>query len=144
MEQLLLFPDFVPDDGSPPLLIPREQRELLEMLLHGGSPQVACGRLGLRAESFSRTLADDKTFARRLAAVHGIMTQNVIATIYAAALKGTPAAQSLWLKTFPPPPNTNVNVRNESDELDSVTDRQLRDWLALQSGDLPWDADLEQ
>lgn len=135
MQQLLLFPDIIPSEKQSPLLTPIEQRELLDILSRGGSPQIACARLNVPPESLSRTLADDHHFRQQLAAVHEIMTHNVVATIYAAALKGTPAAQSLWLKTFPPTANSQRSACDEPHKRNPPTEQQLRQWLALRPAD---------
>ena len=77
-----------------------EQGEVLELLLRGGSPQAACLRLGLELHDYCRTVDEDPVFRRRLRTIREVMTQNVIAVVYAAAMKGTPAAQTLWLRLF--------------------------------------------
>ena len=115
---------------------PEEQQDLLDALMLGGSPQMACRRLEIPVESFSRTLIEDADFRQRLEMVRALMTQNVVATLYAAALKGTASAQALWLKTFPPPAEMTVTEQSGEvrDDLETLSDEELEQWLALQTG----------
>ncbi|MGC1272395.1 MAG: hypothetical protein WBC44_01715, partial [Planctomycetaceae bacterium] len=92
-------------------------------------PQAACQRLGLDAAAFCRTVEIDDEFRRRLRHVRELMTHNVVAVVYAAAMKGTPAAQALWLLTFPPADfserSTDTRSDKTIDEFTSRTDDEL-------------------
>jgi hypothetical protein len=102
MPQLLLFPHHPPADAEPPPLGGDDRAAVLDVLLRGGSPQAACQRLGLDVAAFCKAADEDAGFRRRLRHVRELMTHNIVATVYAAAMKGTPAAQALWLRMFPP------------------------------------------
>ncbi len=99
--QLLLFPQCSPRarEGT---LSPDDRLDLLQALLRGGSPQAVCQKQGRDPFDFCRTADDDAHFRTALRQVRELMTLNVVATVYRAALEGTPAAQALWLRTFPP------------------------------------------
>lgn len=100
MTQLLLFPECPPVGPGPRLLTGDEQGDVIDLLLRGGSPQAVCQRLDLDLHDYCRTVDEDPAFRRQLQTIREVMTQNVIAVVYAGAMKGTPAAQSLWLRLF--------------------------------------------
>lgn len=137
MHQLLLFPHAPPSEPEPPLLSPDLQDEVLAILLRGGSPQSACQKLRLDPRAFCRTAEFDAGFRDRLRHARELMTQNVVATVYAAAMKGTPAAQALWLRTFPPlqlTPTTFTDPDNEpNDEFSAYSTEDLARQIAVYS-----------
>lgn len=128
MHQLLLFPYAPPSEPEPPTLTLEMQAEVLALLLRGGSPQAVCQKLRLDPAAFCRTVEEDPTFCHRLRHVRELMTQNVVATVYAAAMKGTPAAQALWLRTFPPPPFSTPSLDSQEEKTD--------DFIAYSTEDL--------
>jgi hypothetical protein len=133
MSQLLLFPDAPPSDGRAALLEPGEQDALIEFLLRGASPAIACDKLGIALDRYLRTADDDAGFRRRLRQVREVLTLNVVSSVYSACLKGTAAAQTLWLRTFAPP-----DWSEAADEPPSETDLSAEFDDALQ--DLSEDA----
>lgn len=127
--QLLLFPHHPPSVAGPSLLEPADRAAVLEILLRGGSPQAACQRLGLSVADFCRTVEEDDDFRRRLRQLRELMTHNVVAVVYAAAMKGTPAAQALWLRTFPPADGSDSETTSlfheTSDDLALRSDEEI-------------------
>lgn len=121
MHQLLLFPDAPPSEPAPQVLSCELQAEVVSLLLRGGSPQAVCQKLRLDPAAFCRTVEEDPTFCHRLRHVRELMTQNVVATVYAAALKGTPAAQALWLRTFPPPQFSTPSLDTQEETTDEFS-----------------------
>ncbi|MCA9116678.1 MAG: hypothetical protein KDA79_16470 [Planctomycetaceae bacterium] len=73
---------------------------MLELLLRGASPAAACQQLGLSPFAWIRTLDDSEPLRHRTAAVQQLLTGNVLAAAYRAAMQGAASIQSLWLKTF--------------------------------------------
>ncbi|HEX6985995.1 MAG TPA: hypothetical protein VF170_11495, partial [Planctomycetaceae bacterium] len=102
MRQLLLFPQHPPAEAEPPPLGGGDRAAVIDVLLRGGSPQAACRSLRLDLRAFDRAADEDAEFRRRLRHARRQMTENVVSVVYQAAVKGTPAAQALWLRTFPP------------------------------------------
>jgi hypothetical protein len=133
--QLLLFPHISPHKGERGLS-PDDKHDLLLVLLRGGSPQAACQKLGLDPHDFCRAADGDAAFRTRLRHVRELMTHNVVATVYRAAMEGTPAAQALWLRTFPPTdgadsPSAATSPSTETDDdFASLSNDDLRRLLA--------------
>ena len=138
MPQLLLFPSHPPAGREPPGLSPEQQAALIGRLLKGLSPQLACAAAGLDPAAFCRSADEDAGFRRRLRDVRELLSLNVAAAVYQAALKGTPAAQALGLRTFPPAAgpdsDSSTSDRDEPDALDAFPpddlDRQLAAYRA--------------
>lgn len=132
--QLLLFPQHSPHarEGT---LSPGEQLDVLNALLRGGSPQTVCQKLGRDPLDFCRTVADDGSFRAALRQARELMTLNVVATVYRAAMEGTPAAQALWLRTFPPDDwaepvsSTSATDSDAADDAVSLTNDALKQLL---------------
>ncbi len=131
--QLLLFPHILPHEADRSLSL-EQQREVLFALLRGGSPQAACQKLGADPRAFCRARERDAAFREGLQQVRELMTLNVVATVYRAAMEGTPAAQALWLRTFAPPewaepasktPDTSFETTNEFASLPTDAIRRL-------------------
>ncbi len=120
---------------------PEQQADILLALLRGGSPQAACQKLGADPQGFCRTTERDEAFRTRLRHVRELMTLNVVATVYRAALEGAPAAQALWLRTFSPPDwtastsiSSNASLET-NDEFASLPTDALRRILAAFHGE---------
>jgi hypothetical protein len=132
--QLLLFPQY-PPWAPERTLSPDEQLDVLQALLRGGSPQAVCQKQGRDPLDFCRTAEGDASFQTALRQVRELMTLNVVATVYRAAMEGTPAAQALWLRTFPPTDWTALDASASapesefSDEATSLTNDALRQLL---------------
>ncbi len=129
MRQLLLFPHCPPADDGPAVLAPDQQDGLIAHLLKGASPQAACRPLRAEVASFFRTVEADPDFRRRLRQVRESLTNNVLSLVYGAAMKGTPAAQALWLRTFPPPSyadsNTELTPVEPSDDFAQLSNEAI-------------------
>jgi hypothetical protein len=76
----------------------KEQKDLVRSLLRGLSPTMACFSIGVSLESARLTLATDARFRRKCDQVPEALSENVRASLYSNALKGTVAAQALWFK----------------------------------------------
>lgn len=114
MRQLLLFPHLPPADEGPPALDAGDRRLLIDLLRRGGSPQAACRKLGVDVAAFFRAAEEDDGFRRQLRHMREQLTENVASIVYQAAMKGTPAAQALWLRTFPPATYADPNTHTPS------------------------------
>ena len=132
--QLLLFPQF-PPGRLEETLSADAQAELLQALLRGASPQAVCQKQGRDPFDFCRTAEGDASFQNALRHARELMTLNVVATVYRAAMEGTSAAQALWLRTFPPsdwaPPASSL-TRMDAEPADddaSLTNEDLRQLL---------------
>ena len=117
MLQLYLFPQHRPRDVAP--LSEEDRQRLLGLLLKGASPAAACGPLGLDVWQVCQAVDCDPAFRSALRQVRDLLTQNVAAAVYRAAMEGTPAAQALWLRTFAPAdwadPLPSVSVSDPSE-----------------------------
>lgn len=80
-----------------------QQEMVLQLLVRGASPAVACQQLGVSTLGFNRSAANDDRFRARLDAVRVTLSQNVAAAVYREAMQGSVPAQTLWLKSCPPP-----------------------------------------
>ena len=90
----------IPTAATGRLLSSDEQQLILELLLRGASPAAACSQLGLSPFDWLRTLDGNEPLQRQLADVRRLLTENVLAAAYRAAMQGAASIQSLWLKTF--------------------------------------------
>lgn len=132
--QLLLFPE-CPPSGPAEALSRDEQLDVLQALLRGGSPQAVCQKQGRNPLDFCRTVDGDGSFRTALRQARELMTLNVVATVYRAAMEGTPAAQALWLRTFPPGDwaepisSTSATDSDSADDAVSLTNDALRQFL---------------
>jgi transcriptional regulator of met regulon len=59
---------------------------------------MACSSIGVSLDSARLTLTTDARFRRKCHEVPEALTENVRASLYSNAIKGTVAAQSLWFK----------------------------------------------
>jgi hypothetical protein len=80
------------------VLTRNEQRELLKTLQAGGSPLVACNKLGVLLDSYDLTCQRDTRFRARLERLYQALDENVDAAIYRDALTGSASAQANWKK----------------------------------------------
>ena len=117
-------------NSNPDSLTDAHQEELLTLLSQGDTLQTACQAMKVPVPAFVHSVEHSPTFARRLTELRQFMTHNVISALYAAAMKGSTPAQTLWLKTFPPP--KHAENTDENNPWDSHERNNLRDWLALQ------------
>lgn len=101
----------------------------MELLAKGASPAAACQHLGVPVSAFLHSLADDPAFREALADVNEILTRNVVAALYQAAMKGSIPAQTLWLRNTRPREwsEQHEDGRNQSISLDELelTDEQV-------------------
>jgi hypothetical protein len=78
-------------------------RAYVELLEAGVSPAAACAKLRIPRETIRQALDADAALRTRVADVPTILSQNVLAALYQAAVEGNVTAMSFWLKTHPPP-----------------------------------------
>ncbi|QDU41085.1 hypothetical protein Mal4_54500 [Maioricimonas rarisocia] len=80
-----------------------EQEGYLQLMLRGASPAAACLQLELPVGNVLRTMEQQPEFRERLRQVRELLSQNVAAALYRAAMEGSVSAQSFYLKNQPPP-----------------------------------------
>jgi hypothetical protein len=107
------------------LLSEEAQRLVLEFMQRGASPAGACQQIGATIETFWNTIQCSPPFEHALQLVFDSLSQNVAAALYQSAMKGTVAAQTLWLKQRPAPLLTPHETPEDS--LAGMTDEQLLD-----------------
>lgn len=104
------------------------QREFLELLMQGASPQAACRKLKLPIAAFWQTLEHHAGFAAELQKVWDALSFNVVAALYQAAMKGNSTAQQFWLKHRPPPRWSQLPGGSIlTDDLETLTNAELLD-----------------
>ena len=123
--------------GTPPLLTPPQQEQLLQLLLRGASPWGACQQLNLSVFSIDRSLEESKDFALHLGKIYEILSRNVLAALYRAAMGGNVSAQTFWLKICPPAGWERTSQRSETDAYDELSDRELIELARAIISDLP-------
>lgn len=112
------------------------QREFLELLMQGASPQVACRKLKLPIASFWQTLEHNADFAAELQKVWDALSFNVVAALYQAAIKGNSTAQQFWLKHRPPPRWSQVPDGSIlADDLETLSHDELLDRARTEAPD---------
>jgi len=114
----------------PQLLTPDQQELVLNEISRGHSVSHACRKLDLLPGDYAYTLRRDPFFAGLCAFSQLLLTGDVEMSVYATAMKGTAAAQALYLKFHPPPPSENVM---RGDNFEELTEAELFD-LAKQMG----------
>lgn len=113
------------------------QREFLELLMSGASPQVACRKLKLSMSAFWEMLEHEAHFAAELQKVWDSLSFNVVAALYQAAVKGNAPAQQFWLKHRPPPRWSQLPGGSiQSDDLDTLTHDELLERARTEAPDL--------
>ncbi|MFG0331861.1 MAG: hypothetical protein ACF8TS_00740 [Maioricimonas sp. JB049] len=103
-----------------------EQEEYLQLMLRGASPAAACLQLGLPVGNILRTMERQPEFRERLRQVRELLSQNVAAALYRAAMEGSVSAQSFYLKNQPPPEWPQPDEAN-SDLDDTMSNDELLD-----------------
>jgi|GEM_PF-5841035 len=88
--------------NDPTILDDREQSLFLDLFARGASPQATCQKLGIAVEALLRTFQRDPTFQARRDQIEQLLSQNVAAALYRAAMEGNVSAQTYWLKSNPP------------------------------------------
>lgn len=118
-------------------LRPTQRRELLDLMMQGASPLVACRKLNIPMAAFWTTLDQDDGFATQLQRVWDALSLNVVAALYQAAIKGNGSAQQFWLKHRPPPRwAVTAADADSTDELDTLSDAELLDRARTEAPDL--------
>lgn len=119
------------------LLGVRQQQKILEWMMQGASPQMACRKLNLSLDLFWMTLERDARFAAELQRVWDTLSFNVVAALYQAAIKGNGPAQQFWLKHRPPPRWAVTPLdQNPADDLEAMSDAELLDRARTEAPDL--------
>jgi uncharacterized protein (DUF885 family) len=115
-------------DDTPQLTRP-QQTEYLRLLTLGASPAAACQKVGVSITAVLVTMDQSAAFRKRMDRVPDLLSQNVAASLYQAAMKGSVTAQTFYLKNLPPPEWDAGATEEESPELkefDNLTVDQLR------------------
>ena len=87
---------------GPRLLTDAEQQAYLQFLLKGASPAVICAQLGVPYSAVLATLRECAEFRDDHGDAQALLTQNVEASLYTHAMKGSVPAMTLWLRNRPP------------------------------------------
>ena len=137
---LAILCDALGDDES--TLTPAQQELVLQLLSRGASPAIACAQIGARPAAFFRTRSQDERFRAKLRDVQALLSQNVAAALYKAAIEGSVSAQSLWLKCCPPPdwqpePAAMTGPATFDEAFDQLTDADLIELARAMDVDLP-------
>jgi hypothetical protein len=87
-----------------------EQGELIDLLLRGASPLIACRAMDVAVERYWLTLRKQPRFRTAVGTVYDTLGRNVVAALYKAAMEGNVAAQRFWLlqrraDEWSPPPD---------------------------------------
>lgn len=113
------------------------RKQFLELLIQGASPQVACRKLSIPVALFWQTLDQDAGFASELQRVWDLLSYNVMAALYQAAIKGNGSAQQFWLKHRPPPCWLSAGAgQPPHDDLEDLSDAELLDQARTEAPDL--------
>ncbi|MEZ6056616.1 MAG: hypothetical protein R3C01_07915 [Planctomycetaceae bacterium] len=116
--------------STSPLLTADEQGLYLNLLGRGASPAAACRQLLVEIDQLALTLEQDPLFAERVIRVNHLLSQNVAAALYRAAMEGSVSAQTFFLKNLPPPEWQPVSEStgcdsDDTDDLNGLTDEEL-------------------
>ncbi len=115
----------------------KRQKEFLDWMIQGASPQVACHQLQVSLEVFWNTLEHDARFAGELQRVWDTLSFNVVAALYQAAIKGNGPAQQFWLKHRPPPRWAAASADQiPTDDMEALSDAELLDRARTEAPDL--------
>ena len=93
----------LPPSPHPPTLSLVQQQDFLDLIAKGASPAAACQRLGIPVITYAQTIETDDPFRQQLRHVQSLLSQNVAAALYRAAMEGNVTAMTSWLKASPPP-----------------------------------------
>jgi hypothetical protein len=120
---------------DPPQLLTHAQQELfLKEIERGLSVSHACRKLDLLPGDVDQTLRKDPGFAGLCAFAQKLLTGDIEMAAYATALKGTAAAQALYLRFHPPSAGEN---RLHDDHFDEYSDAELIDLMRKQGISIP-------
>ena len=115
-------------DDTPQLTRP-QQTEYIRLLTLGASPAAACHKVGVSITAVLVTMDESAAFRKRMDRVPDLLSQNVAASLYQAAMKGSVTAQTFYLKNLPPPEwdveDDNVDSP-EAKDFENLTLDQLR------------------
>lgn len=121
-----------------PPLTAAQQTAYLTRIARGASLAAACASLGLSVTAVLITLETDATFRAQQQQIDQLLSQNVAAALYQAAMKGNVPAQTFLLKNRPPSGwQGNDDENQSSDDLERLTDDQLAALLRQTEDDHP-------
>lgn len=129
---------------DPPQVLSHDQQELfLDEIERGLSASRACRKLALLPGDVDYTLRIDPVFADLCLNAQKLLTGDVEMATYATALKGTAAAQALYLK-FHSPSGSEGMLRD--DDFSKYSDAELIEMLKQQGLPIPpeFEQDLSQ
>jgi len=112
-----------------PQLTRSQQTEYLRLLTLGASPAAACQKVGVSITAVLVTMDQSAGFRKRMDRVPDLLSQNVAASLYQAAMKGSVTAQTFYLKNLPPPEwdvEGDEPVTPEAKDFENLTLDQLR------------------
>lgn len=109
-----------------PALTAAQQAAYLTRLAKGASPAAACAALGLSVSAVLTTMDAEAAFRRQLQQIDQLLSQNVAAALYRAAMEGNVSAQTFLLKNRPPPDwQTSADSVDLPQDLSALTDDEL-------------------
>ncbi len=110
---------------------------MLNLLIRGASPALACAQLGLSLDDFHTWLADE-SFRQQLEQSQQTLSRNVAAALYRSAMEGSVSAQTFYLKHLPPPewPLTEP-AETPDNPLHQLSDDELLERCRAHGIDLP-------
>jgi hypothetical protein len=110
-----------PEDGA--VLTAGEQAEYVRLVVNGAAPLRACERVGVTVAAVLRTLDVDPGFRALVDQTAEVISGNVAAALYQAAMRGNVAAQTLFLNHRPP--RDWKQEAQDDDELDRLSNAEL-------------------
>jgi hypothetical protein len=93
--------------------------------LGGAPPPVACQEMGVALAGFLRTVAEDRGFHERIRQAGCVLSQNVAARLYRAAMEGDVSAQKSYLQMNPPPEWRDEGAADDAALLEGMTPHEL-------------------
>ncbi|WP_139228266.1 hypothetical protein [Planctomicrobium piriforme] len=109
------------DDATGLQLTAAQQEEYLQFLACGLPPAEACKKVGISLAAIAAVMETDERFRNLVDRVRELLSQNVAAALYCAAMKGNVSAQTFYLKNRPPPDWF------ETADADALTPEELTD-----------------
>jgi hypothetical protein len=100
-----------------------QQAEYVRLVVNGAAPLRACERVGVTVAAVLRTLDVDAGFRALVDQTAEVISGNVAAALYQAAMRGNVAAQTLFLKHRPP--RDWKQEADHDDELDRLSNAEL-------------------
>lgn len=104
----------------------------------GASPAAACQKLEITLDDVAMTFDVEPAFEARCRKIHEALDENVKAALYQSAMKGTVAAQTLWMRLAQTPATSKRSRGEEHVEPLSTAElreRLLREMALFQSRD---------